>query len=179
MKRVILLLIACISVAHLYGQPETVKKNTIGVHIVPGYGLRGGGSWGGNFGVGVDYTRRFSKHWSFRGGLERFGFSGKAGKTEDGRDKRVLKWEATSLPAEIKYKFDSPVFINFGPVVDIWHYSYGAEVGLGLRLGIGLEHEFRNGLTVYLNPSVNYSGWNDVETRHFRLLGNMGIGYKF
>ena len=176
MKRVSFLLIACFSVVNLYSQTETVKKNTIGIHIVPGYGLRGGGTWGSNFGVGIDYTRRLTEHWSFRGGLERLGF---ISKTDDGKERRIIEWEATSLPAQLKYKFESPVFINFGPVLDLWHYSYGVEVGFGLRLGIGLEHEFRNGLTVYLNPTINYSGWNDVETRHFRLLGNMGIGYKF
>jgi len=190
MKKIFFLLIACFSIVNLYSQTETVKKNTVDVYIAPGYGNFGGGNEI-PFNIGIDYSRRLTERWSLGGGLERMAIlsSNKYDiSTEQVGDEIVtsatirkglfLGWVITSIPIQLKYHFTKTVYFNFGPSLDISNGFSETEFGLGLRAGVGFEHEFKNGILLYLNPylKADFGSW---DVNYFLIAVNLGIGYRF
>lgn len=187
MKKITLLLVVCFSVVNLYSQTETVditdKKNTVGVHVLrsgagrfyPGNLDRG--IRGKTLGIGIDYSRYFTERWSVRGGIEQ-------SVADVGLDFDFLY---TSMPVQIKHNFKKLTFIYFGPSLEMCRFRnkeidmrYTMGYGIGWRLGFGLEHNFKNGITISLN---HYLGWNGLmyknDIRYTQSGFNLGMGYKF
>jgi len=180
-------LFACFSIVNLYSQTETVdktdKKNTVGVHVLrsgvgrfhPGNLDRG--IRGKTLGVGIDYSRNFTERWSVRSGIEQ-------SVVNVGLDFDFLY---TSMPIQIKHNFKRLTFIYFGPSLETARFRnkeidmrYTMGYGIGWRLGFGLEHSFKNDITISLN---HYLGWNglkyDTDINYTQSGFNLGMGYKF
>ena len=207
MKRIAFLLVLFSLVVNLYSQTEIDKKNTIGVHFTPGLYV-GAGPWtAAAFGVGVDYLRKLSEHWSLCSGFEQHALfhNGSGIKSEisfidkNGQlvertliDKSRLDWAITTIPVQFKY-YGKRIYLNFGPHVNIFnvfstHHLGGArQVTIGWEFGIGFEHELNNGITLSLNPKIKSNGIitraldirfnNDFDNM---MLGiKLGVGYKF
>jgi len=192
MKKITILLMAVFSVATLYSQTETFKKNTVEVYIAPSYGtLYGFGIF--HYGIGIDYSRSLTEHWSLCGGIERNATTNNyktvVSKEQVGDKVSInatikkglfFKWEVTSIPVQLKYYFRKTVYINFGPSLDLFNEPNdpdGTKAGLGWRAGVGFEHEFSNGITLSLNPylKANFGSWNN----YYQLAVNLGVAYRF
>ena len=190
MKKIFFLLIACFSIVNLYSQTETDKKNTVDVYIAPGYGNYSGGG-AVPFNIGIDYSRRLTERWSLGGGLERMAILSHNKydiSTELVGDEVVTRqttrkglffdWEMTSIPIQLKYHFTKTVYLNFGPSLDISNGFSETGFGLGLRAGVGFEHEFKNGILLSLNPylKADFGSW---DVNYFLIAVNLGVGYRF
>ena len=195
MRKIIFLFIVGFAVVNLYSQPETDKRNTIVAHIGPGIGGAGAvGSMPRYLNVGIDYSRRFSERWSFCTGVEELGFLGirSVGESTWNGDTLIANfkpkngphWEITSIPIQLKRHFGNIAYISFGSSLNIFHFKYSTEVGLGWSFSAGLEHEFNNNIMFSLNP---YIGWSRIlsqqkkggDTGYLKAGIGLGIGYKF
>lgn len=181
-KRIIFLLIVCFSIVNLYSQTETVKKNTVDVYIASGYGNFGGGNEI-PFNIGIDYSRRLTERWSLGGGLERMAIIDNrkvifVGDEITSKKGLYFNWKITSIPVQLKYYLRKTVYFNFGPSLDISNGFSETEFGLGLRVGVGVEHEFKNGILLYLNPylKADFGSWG---VNYFLIAVNLGVGYRF
>lgn len=190
MKKIYILLMICFSIVNSYSQTGTDKKNTIDVYIVPSYGAYGGGN-GVLSGVGIDYSRRLTERWSLGGGVERIAITGtyKDVYLENQIGDEVvyehsfkrglyLGWVITSIPVQLKYHLSKTFFFNFGPSLDISTGFIESELGLGLRAGIGFEHEFKNGILLTLNPYFK-TDFSSGDVGYYQIAVNLGIGYRF
>ena len=174
--KIAFLLLICLSVENIYSQTETAdkttdKKNTIGMHIsrssgnFVGYGLSGT-----TLGFGVDYSRRLSERWSVCSGFNRY----VADVKED------YDFISLSVPVQFKRHYNI-FFINFGTFLEAFQFRYKEHNekyimyrGLGgCKFGVGLEPEFKNGLTLSLNPYVSLGNSNP------QIGVSLGMGYKF
>ena len=182
-KILYIILLICFLEVNLYCQTTTDKKNSVHTYV----SLSTGSFlfiFGNTFGIGVDYSRSFTKQWSLRSGIERLAING--------RDLQNVNFDLsiTTIPLQVKYNFKKLVFLYFGPSFEALHFKnkelsirYIMDYGLGWRAGIGLEHSFYNGIMLSFS---NFYSWNndrfgkyrDYETnKHLGI--SFGIGYKF
>ena len=178
MKKFVFLLLTCLSAINVYSQTETAdkktiinKKNTIGVHIAHSKGnFVGYGLSGTTFCMGIDYSRRLTERWSICSGLERVAINVK----ED------FDFISLVMPVQFKRHYKNILFINFGPYLEAVQFRYKEldekylmQWGVGCKFGIGLEPEFKNGITLSLNPYV-IMGYRNLQAGV-----SLGMGYKF
>lgn len=166
MKRTVLLLTACFSAVHLSGQTEAEgKTQTIGVHITPNLWSITNHNHAPVIRIGIDYSKRFANHWSFSSGLEQY----------IDVDEKFYGF-MTSIPVQLKYNYNKHIYFHFGPSLDI--YGDNPSVWVGTKLGVGYEYEFKNGLTLSLNPYLKTIG--HLHYTFYILYGfGLGAGYKF
>ncbi|HEY9185967.1 MAG TPA: outer membrane beta-barrel protein [Salegentibacter sp.] len=98
---------------------------------------------------------------------------------------RRERLQVTSIPVLLNYRFLEYFFINGGPVVDFQNSdnSFDSQSGVGLSLGIGVNHYIRN-FQMFLNPNFRHYALIpfEKEDHHAKLSGlgiQFGIGYNF
>ena len=216
MKKNILLFIFCFSIVQLFAQNDT--KNIIGTHGAFGFssygpvGLKGAPSYSSKhyYTVGFDYSKQLSKRWDLCSGLE-YTYNDMTMTPAPMGEERP-SWNAyltlVTIPVQIKYHFGKVIYFNSGILLNVLAserseaYGYSTEgwypldrenkhsVGLllGFGLGIGFEHEFDSGITLFLNPYARFNGigkaasFQSEPLEHYKYLQggvSLGIGYKF
>ena len=217
MKKIILLLLFCLSISHLYAQND--KKNLIGTHIAFGTGeywwavYHDGPSHNTNYyyTIGLNYSRQLSKRWTFGSGLE-YTYNDMTVTPSLFMGNERPPWSANltliTVPVQFKYRFGKVFYLNVGPILNILAtergeaFGFGAEgwyplnkeyknaVALlfGLGMGIGFEHEFNSGITIFLNPYLRFNGGGKgvslqkeaLERYQYGQCGvSLGVGYRF
>ena len=151
-----LLAVACSSILNVNCQTETFEafenKKAIGFSV--GYGLLGT-FWGAahTIQLGLDYSLRYSEKWSFCSGIENFMFPDVA---------RTIKTpEITTIPVLLK-QHGKYVCFSFGPLLNFWGlFSISQPLAIfvpGWEFSIVLEHEFDNGVTLFIKPYSRING---------------------
>jgi len=210
MKILVLLFAFCFSIVQLFAQND--KKNMIGAHGAFGFGiygpigLKGAPSYSSNhhYTIGFDYSRQISKSLDLCSGIEYTYNDMKLTPASLGTERP--SWSANlrlvTIPVQIKYHFGKVVYLNSGLLLNILaserserYYDFikneiKSNVGLlfGFGLGIGFEHEFSSGITLFLNPYARFNGIGKAASfqsnplEHYKFLQggvSLGIGYKF
>jgi hypothetical protein len=71
-----------------------------------------------------------------------------------------------SVPLIFRYSFLKYAFISTGPIFDFsleQPHSFEDQTGIGLMLGPGFQHEFRNRISIMLNPYLTMHSWISYE----------------
>lgn len=207
MRKIILLLTLCFLIVHLFAQSD--RKNLIETHIALGaggygpVGLVGAPSYNTKcyYTIGLDYSRRLSKHWDFCSGFEYTYNSMTAKSITTGK---LLTAKAhltmTTIPVQLKYHFGRFMYLNGGMLLNItakeqmnnfWtllDQKNNVALLLGVGLGIGFDYEFNSGITLSINPYARYNGIGKAVSlqseslEHYKYIQGgvrLGIGYKF
>ena len=170
MKKTAFIFLTCLLVVNIYSQTGIDKKNTIGAHVSRSHGnFADYGLSGTTFGVGIDYSRKLSERWSVCSGFKRF-----VANVRENYD-----FISIAMPVEFKRHYNI-FFINFGSYLEALQFRYKEHNakylmywGVGCKFGIGLEPEFKNGITLSLNPYV-IIGYLNLQAGV-----SLGMGYKF
>ena len=117
------------------------------------------------FGFGAHYIRELNKTFDLELGLEymqhKFSvgtdYQLSEGAVFPGGVYREEKVSLVNIPITVRANFLNYFFVNGGPILD---FDYGLDNtfdnqnGVGLLLGAGVNYEFNNGLSLFLNPNL-------------------------
>ena len=215
-NRIIILLIAGCTVSNAYAQND--KKDLIGTHFALGINSSYGdplGSIGGPgykekyyYRLGFDYSRKLSKHWDFCTGFEYTYSLLTVHPADCSGDQGIVSpqpynddLKIGTIPFQMKYHFAKFFYVNGGLLLNVFSkhtreqstYERNRHMLLGCGLGVGVEHEFSNGITLSLNPFFRWNGLENAEKLQslskslFMYRGavyvqtgvSLGIGYRF
>jgi hypothetical protein len=184
MKNLILLLFVFAS-AEVCGQTE--KMHGVDVYLFFGdnqdfkyKSLMGEGSYNGKYycGVSLEWIQKLSKRWDFSTGFA-YTFNRtdyEAMSVGDDWMQRVHRSEnrfLLSIPFLFRIHFLKYLFANGGASL---HLIQASAFGIGPKLGVGLKYVFDSGLSITLNPYVEWV----ISSRHLIHQGaRIGVGYRF
>ena len=198
MNKVLLLKIAILLLAVFLTNSVSAQNNTsaersmIQVYVAPGGHTGGNSSLQGllpihNLSFGMMYSRKLTERLSL--------FTGGEFTYNNGMMQHI------TIPLQLKHHFRNRFYFNHGLLFGIDRFRefkpsyvngepvFGNEnydikysfFGLGYGIGLGFEHRFDNGISLFANPFLRWNGvfTNRLSDTYIHTGIKLGVGYRF